>query len=126
MAIERRKLEPLIYIRCGGLVGQRTREVFEQHGLDAAETPALGGDPGIEHRAACDLEALEQLTREMRRELFLAVHAQLLDAVFRSAGHFERVHPAVREVDSNRAAVGDDPLVSLVVDEPADLRQAPS
>jgi hypothetical protein len=36
--------------------------------MDAAETAALGGDPGVEHRVARDLEPLEQLTREQRGE----------------------------------------------------------
>src|SRR5204863_4997913 len=52
VAIEWRELQPLIYIGRRGIMWQRAREVFEQHGLDAPETPALCRDPGIEHRAA--------------------------------------------------------------------------
>ncbi len=75
VAIERRELQPLIYIRCRGIVRQRAREVLEQHGLDAAEAPALGGDPGIEHRAARDLEAFEQFAGEQRGEFLLPFDA---------------------------------------------------
>ena len=62
-------------IRCRGVVRQRARQVFEQHGLDAAEAPALGGDPGIEHRAARDLQSLEQFAREQVRQLALPLDA---------------------------------------------------
>ena len=75
VAIEWRELQPLIDIGRRGLVRQRAREVFEQHGLDAAEAPALGGDPRIEHRAARDLEAFEQFAGEQRGELLLPLDA---------------------------------------------------
>ena len=52
---------------------QRAREVLEQHGLDTAKTAPLGGDPGIEHRAARDLQAFEQFTLEQSREFALPV-----------------------------------------------------
>ena len=75
VAIEWRELQPLIYIGRRGIMWQRAREVFEQHGLDAPETPALCRDPGIEHRAARDLEAFEQFAGEQCGEFFLPFDA---------------------------------------------------
>ena len=73
--VERRQAQPLIYIGRGRVVRQRTGEIFEQHRLDAAEPAAFGGDPGVEHRAARDLEAFEQLAGEQRGQLLLPLDA---------------------------------------------------
>jgi hypothetical protein len=75
LPVEGRELQPLFEIRRGLLVRQVTGEVLQQHRLNAAEPAPLGGDPRIEHRAARDLEALEQFAAEQRRERLLLLRA---------------------------------------------------
>ena len=75
VAVEGREAQPLIHVHRRLVVGQRVRQVLEQYGLDAAEAPALGRDPRIEHRTARDLETLEQLAAKQFRELPLPLDA---------------------------------------------------
>ena len=74
------EIQPLIY-KAPRHVWQRAPR-FSSRTPDVPEAPALGGDPGIEHRAARDLEAFEQFAGEQRGEFFLPFDAQLPDAMF--------------------------------------------
>jgi hypothetical protein len=87
--IEGRQLEPLLEVRERLVVGQPLDEMLEQGGVAAAESPALGGEPAVEDRAAADLEALEELAAELRGQRTLPVWRKLLDFAGR-AGHRSR------------------------------------
>ena len=106
--------------------GSALDEMLEQGGVAAAESPALGGEPAVEDRAAADLQALEELAAEQRGQRPLPVRWELLDAFAGRAGHLDRVDETVREVEPHGVAAGLDALLAALVDQAPDLAETPA
>jgi hypothetical protein len=90
-----------------------------------AESPALGGEPPLEDRAASDVEALEEVAAEQGRQRSLPARRERLDALAGRPGDFERVDEAVHQVEPDGVSAGLDAPAAALVDETPDLAQAP-
>ena len=62
--IERRHLQPLLQVSQRLFVRRTRNELFEQRRSASAQTAPLSGEPGVEQRAAIDVEPFEKVTGE--------------------------------------------------------------
>jgi hypothetical protein len=122
-------------IRRAGLDIVRLRAAFDRVVLYALGQSSITADD-VRESVPAGPEAQEDFgianairnndVREALKQLTLALDAQLLDAVLGSVGHLGGVDLAIREVQADGRAVGDDAFALFVVHEAADLAQAPA
>src|SRR2546428_7836134 len=91
--IEGRELEPLLEVRERLVVGGALDEVLQQGGVAAAESPALGREPPVEHRTAAHFETFQKLAAEQRGQRAWPIRREPPDAPARPASD---LHPVRR------------------------------
>lgn len=127
MPIERSHGEPALqrerFVAAGR---QRLHPMLQYLGFGHAETPTLGHQPPGEGRAARHLEAFQELAApQQRRQRREALRRQRRQAALERLGDFERVDPAVRQVQHHRIALGPHARATRLVQHGAQLAQAP-
>ena len=66
--VERRQLEPLLQMFEHLIAGRGRREALQQDGVATAKAAPLSREPGVEARIAIELQAVEKLAAEQRRQ----------------------------------------------------------
>ena len=93
--------------------------------MAAAESPALGREPPVEHRAAAHFETFQELAAEQRGQRAWPIRREPLDALVGRASDLDRVDEAVRQVEPDGVAARLDAPAAALVDEDPDLAEAP-
>lgn len=111
--------------RALGIVVQTGCGFAERGASNLAAVAAGGGEPAAELFEVGELEAVEELAVvEELREVDQGGRVEGLEAGFRGAGAVE-VDFHVREVELDGFAIGDDAGAALLVEEGAELAEAP-
>ena len=126
MPVEGRELQPLFEIAERFVARNAPDKMLQQRGVAAAESPPLRGQPAVEGRVAVDFQALEKIAVEQHRQRSLTFRCERLDALVNRAGDLDRIDETMRQVEADHVAAGLDALAVAVVDDAADLAQAPA
>ena len=94
--IERRQREPGFQVTEQVFAIGLRDEMLQQRHVAGAEAAPLRGQPGVERRAAVDLQPFEKLAREQRAQRAQALGRDCCDACFGRAGDLDRIDEAVR------------------------------
>ena len=97
--VERRQLEPLLQISEGLIAGRRRDEVLQQGRMAAAKSAPLRREPAVEGGVAIDLQTVEKLALEQRRQRAQPLGRQRLDALLGRPRDLDRIDEAVRQVE---------------------------
>jgi hypothetical protein len=124
--VERRELQPCLEVNERRVTGRDAREMLQHREAVTAKSTPLGGEPGLEQRAAADLQAVEKRAGEQLVQPRETLHRQLLNARRDCAEDLDSVHAAAGQVEVDRVAVGLDPATAEVVDQAPDLAQTPA
>src|SRR5690606_38699541 len=126
VAVERRELQPLLQVSERLVVGSDADETLEQRGAAIAESSSLGGEPAAEERAAADFQPLEEVAADPRRQLAQALRAGRPRVLVPGASHVACSDEAIGEVQPDGVVAGLHARATRLVDDAADLAEAPS
>ena len=105
----------------------RVGEMLEQRDAAAAQPAPLRGEPAVEARTAIDLEAVEKVAAEQRRQRCAAARRRASAPPRRGvADELERIDEAVREVEPHACRRAPAPGAARLVDDAAELAEAPA
>ena len=126
--IEGRESEPLFQMRRGSVrIGREPRDEEAQDGdVASSEAPSLGGQPGIEMRAAIDLEPFEEIAGEQPGERPQLFEAERLDSRIDRRRDVDRVHGTAFKTKRDPVVRRLDPSAVRFVENGPKLAQAPA
>jgi hypothetical protein len=124
--IEGRELEPLLEICERFVVAEARDQMLEQRGPAGAQPPPLRDQPGIEGRAAVDLQALQEIAPKQVGERAQPFRRERVEPVLDRARNFRRIDETVREVEPDHVAIGIDTAAAGRVHDPPQLAQRPA
>jgi ubiquinone/menaquinone biosynthesis C-methylase UbiE len=123
--IEWRERRPFLQMAERLVLGNAGCEAFEQGDVQAPEPAPLRHEPGLESRAAVDLQAIEKIAGVERLEGLQLRRRHGLEVLF-GPGDLDRIDGAVRKIDPDAVALRLDPAPGRLVDQAPDLAEAPA
>src|SRR5690606_27452495 len=109
-----------LVLRCG------LGEMFEQGRVIGAKAAALCGQPRIKGVRAIDFESLEKVAGELTGKSLQPFRVQRADATLHHMRNLDRIDLAVGEIESDKIALRIHALSTGIVDDWAELAQAPA
>jgi len=100
--------------------------VLKNGDLARAGSTALGDQPRIELRASLDLQLIQKVADEQRRQSPQPHRRQPIDPLMRRACDLHHVNEAVGKVEPDRISVRFEPSATAVAEEAPDLAEAPA
>ncbi len=124
--VERRQLQPRLQMRKDLVAGQAANEMLQDRRVAAAEATPLRQEPALEHRAAGNLQPVDEVAGEQPGQRSQPLHGKRPEPFLGRARHLDGIDEAVREVEPDGVGTRIHPATAGLIDDAPELAEAPA